>query len=81
MNIEINNSGINDNFSLPIDGLSPCIQEIIQAYADGYQCERDFVVASVFAAVSTAIITAGNGLVVTTVTRLILHQMCFIKKI
>lgn len=55
MNIEINNSGINDNFSLPIDGLSPCIQEIIQAYADGYQCERDFVVASVFAAVSTAI--------------------------
>ena len=55
MNIEINNSGINDDFSLPIDGLSPCIQEIIQAYADGYQCERDFVVASVFAAVSTAI--------------------------
>lgn len=55
MNIEINNSGINDNFSLPIDGLSSCIQEIIQAYADGYQCERDFVVASVFAAVSTAI--------------------------
>lgn len=55
MNIEINNSGINDNFSLPIDGLSSCIQEIIQAYADGYQCERDFVVTSVFAAVSTAI--------------------------
>ena len=55
MNIEINNSGINDDFSLPIDGLSLCIQEIIQAYADGYQCERDFVVASVFAAVSTAI--------------------------
>lgn len=55
MNIEINNNGISDKLSLPIDGLSQCIQEIIQAYADGYQCERDFVVASVFAAVSTAI--------------------------
>lgn len=55
MNIEINNNGISDKLSLPIDGLSSAIQEIIQAYADGYQCNRDFVVASVFSAVSTAI--------------------------
>ena len=41
--------------SLPIDGLADDTQEVIQAYADGYQCNRDFVTAAVFAAVSAAV--------------------------
>ena len=41
--------------SLPIDGLADDTQEVIQAYADGYQCNRDFVTATVFAAVSAAV--------------------------
>lgn len=40
--------------SLPIDGLSPMAQEIIQAIADTYQCNRDFVVAAMFSAAGTA---------------------------
>lgn len=55
MRIEIENNALAGSLSLPIDGLSPEAQAIIQGYADGYQCSRDFIVASVFTAVSTAV--------------------------
>ena len=54
------NGGLNifpealSELSLPIDGLSPMAQEIIQAIADTYQCNRDFVVAAMFSAAGTA---------------------------
>ena len=43
------------NLSLPIDGLSKDVQAIIQGYTDGYQCNRDFITASIFSAVATAV--------------------------
>lgn len=56
-----------DNITIPADGLAGCkltlpvdllaegIQATIKAYADGYQCNRDFITAAVFAAASTAV--------------------------
>lgn len=55
MKLTINNDALADRLSLPIDGLSAEAQTIIQGYSDGYQCNRDFITASVFTAVSTAI--------------------------
>lgn len=55
MKLTINNNALADTLSLPIDGLSVEAQAIIQGYSDGYQCNRDFITASIFTAVSTAI--------------------------
>ena len=55
MKLTINNNARADTLSLPIDGLSVEAQAIIQGYSDGYQCNRDFITASIFTAVSTAI--------------------------
>ena len=55
MRVEIENNALTGSLSLPIDGLSPEAQAIIQGYADGYQCSRDFITATVFTAVSTAV--------------------------
>ena len=55
MKFTVDNDTLAGSLSLPIDGLSPEAQAIIQNYADGYQCNRDFITASVFTAVSTAV--------------------------
>lgn len=55
MKFTVDNDTLAGSLSLPIDGLSPEAQAIIQNYADGYQCNRDFITASIFTAVSTAI--------------------------
>lgn len=55
MRFTVDNDTLAGSPSLPIDGLCPQIQEFIQNYADGYQCNRDFITASVFTAVSTAV--------------------------
>lgn len=55
MRFEIDNNTLARGLSLPVDGLSPEAQTIVQGFADGYQCNRDFIVASMFTAVSTAI--------------------------
>ena len=55
MKFTIDNDALAGTLSLPIDGLSPEAQTIIQGYANGYQCNRDFITSSVFTAVSTAI--------------------------
>ena len=55
MKLTINNNALADTLSLPIDGLSVEAQAIIQGYSDGYQCNRDFITASMFTAVSTAV--------------------------
>lgn len=55
MKFTVDNDTLAGSLSLPIDGLSPEAQAIIQNYADGYQCNRDFITASIFAAVSTAV--------------------------
>ncbi len=52
--IQINNDALS-TISLPIDGLSPMAQEVAQAVADTYQCNRDFVVSAMYMAVSTAV--------------------------
>lgn len=54
INIHPTDLGANGNI-LPIDGLSPEAQAVIRGYADGYQCNRDFITASMFSAVSTAL--------------------------
>ena len=54
MKIEIEKNMLAGNLSLPIDGLSKDVQAIIQGYTDGYQCNRDFITASIFSAVATA---------------------------
>ena len=41
--------------SLPIDELAPDVQNVVEAYSDGYQCNRDFVTAAVFTAVTAAV--------------------------
>lgn len=55
MKIEIEKNMLAGNLSLPIDGLSKDVQAIIQGYTDGYQCNRDFITASIFSAVATAV--------------------------
>ena len=55
MKFTVDNDTLAGSLSLPIDGLSPEAQAIIQNYADGYQCNRDFITASIFTAVSTAV--------------------------
>lgn len=55
MNIKINNSGINDNFSLPIDGLSADTQTIINEYTSVYQCSRDMIVSVMFNIVGSSV--------------------------
>ena len=55
MKFTIDKDTLAGSLSLPIDGLSPEAQAIIQGYADGYQCNRDFITASIFTAVSTAV--------------------------
>lgn len=55
MKLTVDNDTLAGSLSLPIDGLSPEAQAIIQNYADGYQCNRDFITASIFTAVSTAV--------------------------
>lgn len=55
MKFTVDNDTLAGSLSLPIDGLSPEAQAIIQGYADGYQCNRDFITASIFTAVSTAV--------------------------
>lgn len=55
MKFEIYSNALASSLSLPIDGLSTEAQAIVQGYAGGYQCNRDFIVASMFTAVSTAI--------------------------
>lgn len=55
MKFEVNNETLAGSLSLPIDGLSLEAQAIIQGYADGYQCNRDFITASIFTAVSAAV--------------------------
>ncbi len=55
MKFTVDNDTLAGSLSLPIDGLSPEAQAIIQSYADGYQCNRDFITASIFTAVSTAV--------------------------
>ena len=52
--IQINNDALS-TLSLPIDGLSPMAQEVAQAVADTYQCNRDFVVSAMYMAASTAV--------------------------
>ncbi len=49
------NSELSSNLVLPIDGLSENAQSIIEEFSGNYQCNRDFIVSSVFVAVSTAI--------------------------
>lgn len=55
MNFTVEDNALSGSLSLPIDGLSPEAQAIVQGYSDGYQCNRDFIITSVFTAVSTAI--------------------------
>lgn len=55
MNFTVENDTLSNGLSLPIDGLSPGAQAIIQGYADGYQCNRDFITASLFTVVSAAV--------------------------
>lgn len=55
MKLTIDNNALAGTLSLPIDGISHEAQAIIQGYADGYQCNRDFITASVFTAVSATI--------------------------
>lgn len=55
MKLTINDNALAGTLSLPIDGLSREAQAIIQGYTDGYQCNRDFITASVFTAVSATI--------------------------
>ena len=55
MKFTVDNDTLAGSLSLPIDGLSPEAQAIIQGYADGYQCNRDFITASIFTAVSTVV--------------------------
>lgn len=55
MKFTVDNDTLAGSLSLPIDVLSPEAQAIIQSYADGYQCNRDFITASMFTAVSTAV--------------------------
>lgn len=55
MKFTVDNDTLAGSLSLPIDGLSPEAQAIIQNYADDYQCNRDFITASIFTAVSTAV--------------------------
>lgn len=55
MKLAIDDNTLAGTLSLPIDGLSSEAQTIIQGYADGYQCNRDFITASVFTAVSATI--------------------------
>ena len=55
MKFTVDNDTLVGSLSLHIDGLSPEAQAIIQNYADGYQCNRDFITASIFTAVSTAV--------------------------
>ena len=55
MKFTVDNDTLAGSLSLPIDGLSPEAQAIIQSYADGYQCNRDIITATVFMAASTAI--------------------------
>ena len=55
-NITIPTDGLaGDRLTLPVDLLAEEIQVTIKAYADGYQCNRDFITAAVFAATSTAV--------------------------
>lgn len=55
MKLTIDDNVLDGTLSLPIDGLSPGAQAIIQGYADGYQCNRDFITASLFTVVSAAV--------------------------
>lgn len=55
MKLTIDDNALAGTLSLPIDGLSCKAQAIIQGYTDGYQCNRDFITASVFTAVSATI--------------------------
>lgn len=55
MKFTVDNDILAGSLSLPIDGLSSEAQAIIQSYTDGYQCNRDFITASIFTAVSTAV--------------------------
>ena len=55
------NDGLNispeslNELSLPIDGLSPMIQQVVQKIADTYQCRRDYLLATIYSAVGTAV--------------------------
>ena len=55
MKFTVDNDTLAGSLHLPIDRLSSEAQAIIQNYADGYQCNRDFITASIFTAVSTAV--------------------------
>ncbi|MBD8001061.1 DUF3987 domain-containing protein [Phocaeicola faecium] len=55
MKFTVDNDILAGSLSLPIDGLSSEAQAIIQSYTDGYQCNRDFITASMFTAVSTTV--------------------------
>lgn len=55
MNFTVENDTLSNDLLLPIDGLSPGAQAIIQGYTDGYQCNRDFITASLFTVVSAAV--------------------------
>lgn len=55
MKLIVENNVLAGSLSLPIDGLSQGTQEIIRGYADGYQCNRDFITATVFITVSATI--------------------------
>lgn len=55
-NLTISADGLaGDKLTLPVDLLAEEIQVTIKAYAGGYQCNRDFITAAVFAATSTAV--------------------------
>lgn len=41
--------------TLPIDGLSSKIQEVITQYTDAYQCPREYIVTAIFAAAGVAL--------------------------
>lgn len=55
MELIVKNNVLAGSLSLPIDGLSQATQEIIRGYSDGYQCNRDFITATVFITVSATI--------------------------